>query len=137
MNEDEKRWMVNYLASLEEVDSKSDMFRFPFGDEFLSRYRDKFLDNVDVANNLVQAFCLVYKCIQKGKIAEKDKFNHNYIPEFFVFASHGIGNCYLWQRISDEGFHVKITGYNEVIDYIYNNQNISDDTKLYLNILVR
>lgn len=131
LNEDEKRWMVNYLASLEEVDSKSDMFRFPFGDEFLSRYRDKFLDNVDVANNLVQAFCLVYKCIQKGKIAEKDKFNHNYIPEFFVFASHGIGNCYLWQRISDEGFHVKITGYNEVIDYIYNNQNISDDTKLY------
>ena len=46
------------------------MFRFPFEDEFLSKYRDMFLDNVEVANNLVQAFGLVYKCVQKGEILE-------------------------------------------------------------------
>jgi hypothetical protein len=37
----------------------------------------------------------------------------------------------LWQRISDEGFHVKVTGYSEVIDFIYKNQQISNKTKLY------
>lgn len=105
------------------------MFRFPFGDEFLSKYRDMFLDNVDVANNLVQAFSLVYKCMQKGKILEA--FDSNFKSEFFVFASHGIGNCYLWQRVSDEGFHVKITGYNAVIDYIYNDRNILPEVKFY------
>lgn len=131
LTNEETEWLTTYLDSLEEVDKKSDMFRFPFEDDFLSKYRDKFLDNVDVANNLLQAFALVKKCIEKGIASEEDEFDHNLKPEFFAFASHGFGNCYLWQRISDEGFHVKVTGYTEVIDYIYKNHQISNKVKLY------
>ena len=40
-------------------------------------------------------------------------------------------DCFLWQKISDKGFHVKITGYTEVIDYIYKIQQISNKVKLY------
>jgi hypothetical protein len=131
LTQKEADWLTEYLESLEEVDKKSDMFRFPFEDDFLSKYRDKFLDNADVANNLLQAFALVKKCIENGIISKEDEFDDNLKPEFFVFASHGFGNCYLWQRISDEGFHVKVTGYSEVIDFIYKNQQISNKTKLY------
>lgn len=131
LTEEEEDWLIRYLDSLEEVDKKSDMFRFPFEDEFLSKYRDKFLDNVDVANNMLQGYALVKKCIERGIVTEEDEFDGKLKPEFFVFASHGIGNCYLWQRISDEGFHVKVTGYSEVIDYIYQNQNITNENKLY------
>lgn len=131
LTNEETEWLTIYLDSLEEVDKKSDMFRFPFENDFLSKYRDKFLDNVDVANNLLQAFALVKKCMEKGIISEVDKFDQNLKPEFFVFASHGLGNCFLWQKISDKGFHVKITGYTEVIDYIYKNQQISNKVKLY------
>ncbi len=52
----EKEWLETYLNSLEEIDSKSDVFRFPFEDEFLSKYRNKFLDSAAVANNILQAF---------------------------------------------------------------------------------
>lgn len=131
LTQKEAKWLTKYLASLEEVDKKSDMFRFPFEDDFLSKYRDKFLDNIAVANNLLQAFALVKKCIENGIVSKEDEFDKNLNPEFFVFASHGFGNCYLWQRISDEGFHVKVTGYSEVIDFIYKNQQISNKTKLY------
>lgn len=131
LTEEEEDWLIRYLDSLEEVDKKSDMFRFPFEDEFLSKYRDKFLDNVDVANNMLQGYALIKKCIERGIVTEEDEFDGKLKPEFFVFASHGIGNCYLWQRISDEGFHVKVTGYSEVIDYIYQNQNITNEDKLY------
>lgn len=131
LTHEEKEWLIKYLSSLEEVDAKSDIFRFPFEDEFLSKYRDMFLDNVDVANNLLQAFALVKKCIQKGFISEEEKFDNSLNPEFFVFSSHGIGNCYLWQKLSDEGFHVKITGYTSVIDYIYQCCYISKENKLY------
>ena len=131
LTEEEEDWLIRYLDSLEEVDKKSDMFRFPFEDEFLSKYRDKFLDNVDVANNMLQGYALVKKCIERGIVTEEDEFDGKLKPEFFVFASHGIGNCYLWQRISDEGFHVKVAGYSEVIDYIYQNQNITNEDKLY------
>lgn len=131
LTDEEEEWLIKYLDSLEEVDKKSDMFRFPFEDEFLSKYRDKFLDNVDVANNLLQCFALVKKCIKKGIVIKEDEFDSKLKPEFFVFASHGFGNCCLWQGISDKGFHVKITGYSEVIDYIYQNQNITNEDKLY------
>lgn len=131
LTDEENEWLATYLDSLEKVDSKSDMFRFPFEDEFLSKYRDKFLDNVAVANNLLQAFALVKKCIQEGTTLEGDDFNNTLQPNFFIFASHGIGNCYLWQQLSDQGFHVKVTGYSEVIDYIYKNSSISKETKFY------
>lgn len=131
LNTAEKSWLLKYCDSLEEVDRKSDVFRFPFEDEFLSKYRDKFLDNMQVANNLLQAFSLVKKCLEMGVISEEEKFDNNLKPEFFIFTSYGSGNCYLWQSVSDAGFHVKITGYTDAIDFIYQDDGITNHDKLY------
>ncbi|MBQ5317935.1 MAG: hypothetical protein J6K17_02435 [Oscillospiraceae bacterium] len=127
----EKDWLEKYLISLEIVDKNSDMFRFPFEDDFLAQYRDKFLNNIEVANNILQAFALVKKSIELGNITKEDEFDESLKPHFFVFTTHGIGNCYLWQSITDDGFHVKVKGYIDVIDYIHKNTNISIETKLY------
>lgn len=116
---DEQAWLSAYLASLELVDKKSDMFRFPFDDAFLSQYRDKFLDNVAVTNNLVQAMDIIEKCLNCGQTSQDDDFDAKLVPTFFVFASHGFGNCYLWQPISDEGFFMKIQGYNDVAQFLF------------------
>ena len=131
LSDEEKGWLTKYLCSLEEVDKNSDMFRFPFDDDFLSKYNDKFLDNIAVANNLIQCFELVRKCINKGVVDAGAVFNNKLTTSFLVFTSHGIGNCYLLQKISDSEFHIKLIGYTEVIDYIYNNQHISNANKLY------
>lgn len=80
---------------------------------------------------MLQSYVLIKKCIERGIATEVDEFDRKLRPEFFVFASHGIGNCYLQQRISDEGFHVKIISYSQVIDYIYQNQNITNKNKIY------
>lgn len=131
LSNEEKRWLVQYLASLEEIDGNSSLFRFPFEDEFLSRYKNEFLDNFQVANNMLQAFNIIQKCIQKGNIDEESKFDNTLKPEFFIFTPDGTGNCWLHQEVSDEGFHVRITGYSGVIDFIYNNKEISKETKFY------
>lgn len=131
LSESERKWLVTYLASLESVDKKSDVFRFPFEDKFLSKYRDKFIDNVDVANNMLQASALIKKCIEYGSENGNNAFNSQLKPEFLIITSHGIGNCYLWRRVLDNGFYVKITGYMEVADYIFQNNNLSVDDKLY------
>ena len=60
---DEYNWIKKYLLSLEEVDAKSDLFRFPFEDDFLSVYRDEFLDVVDMANSMLQAYGIIQKCL--------------------------------------------------------------------------
>ena len=127
----ESDWLSTYLMSLEEVDRKSDMFRFPFDDVFLKRYRNKFLDNVALANNMLIAFSLIQKCIECQNAEPDSVINETFPPEFFVFSSHGIGNCYLWQGLFDDGFHVKVEGYISVIDFIYNNHSIELKTKAY------
>ena len=131
LTSEENKWLDKYFVSLEYIDNKSDVFRFPFEDRFLSKYKDKFLNNVDVANNLLQAFALVKKCIQEGFFIEEDKFDASFKPEFLIFAPHGFGNCWLKQKVSDRGFDMKVTGYSEVTDFIYENQKISKETKFY------
>ncbi|AMJ41416.1 hypothetical protein [Anaerotignum propionicum] len=131
LTQEEKQWLEEYFISLELVDAQSDMFRFPFEDDFLSKYRNKFIDNVDVANNLLQASALIKKCIECGIVSSDDSFDNNLKPEFFIMASHGIGNCYLWQSLTDEGFHVKITGYIAVADFIFKNKELHNEEKLY------
>lgn len=119
LSPDEQVWLSAYLTSLELIDKKSDMFRFPFDDNFLSQYRDKFLDNVAVANNLIQAIDLIEKCLSCGQTSPDADFDAKLPPTFFVFATHGFGNCYLWQPISNEGFFVKIQGYNDVAQFLF------------------
>lgn len=132
LTNEEKQWLIDYLASIEEVDGKSDMFRFPFEDEFLAQYRDQFLDNVAVANNMVQAFSIIRKCINCGMFDSNRGFEVDWKPEFLILSSHGIGNCYLWEPVSDNGFHTKVTGYIEVADFIYYEcSSISLEEKLY------
>ena len=131
LTDKEEKWLTKYLGSMEEVDKNSDVFRFPFEDDFLSKYGDRFLDNKVVANNLLHAFELVKKCIEKGIIFKKEEFDITLEAEFFVFKSDGFGNCHLWQEVSDGGFPVKIRGYSEAIDFIYSNRNIANKDKLY------
>ncbi len=130
--EEEKQWLIKYLASIEEVDKKSDMFRFPFEDEFLAQYRNKFLDNVAVANNMVQAFTIISKCLNCGGYNSNMEFKVDFEPKFLILANHGIGNCYLWEPISDNGFHTKVTGYTAVADFIYYKcENLTLRERLY------
>lgn len=130
--DEEKQWLVKYLASIEEVDARSDMFRFPFEDEFLTQYKNKFLDNVKVANNMVQAFSIINKCLKCGVYDSDNEFEADREPEFLILAGNGMGNCYLWEPISDHGFHTKITGYTAVADFIYYKcDNMTLEEKLY------
>lgn len=125
-------WLETYIDSLEAVDAKSDMFRFPFDEDFLMQYRDKFIDVVDVANNLIQAVNLLNKCIDKGAVTPGNEFDKSLMPDFFVFANHGIGNCYLWQSFFDDGFHAKYTGCHDIAHLLFDEcQDVSWKNKIY------
>lgn len=48
-----------------------------------------------------------------------------------MLASHGIGNCYLWQPLSDDGFHAQVTGYLDVSDFVFSSDKMSCADKIY------
>ena len=131
LSKEEGEWLKEYLISIEVVDKKSDTFRFPFSDEFISQYDQKILDVKSVINNILQAFSLVHKILERGSINDQVIFNDNLEPSFFVFADARIGNCYLRKDLFGKGFYSRIEGYTEVIDYIYNIKEISLENKSY------
>ena len=133
LNNDETTWLNSYLDSLTKIDTGSDSFRFPFEDDFVSSYKNKFLDNQKVICNLILAFNLIKKCIEETSYSEYDKYTKVLKPDFFIFTSHGIGNCYLCNDLvlNRIGYKEKITGYSEVINFIYNNKEITIKEKIY------
>lgn len=128
----ELSWLEDYLDNLEEVDKKSDLFRFPFNDEFLKRYRNQFLDVCSMGNNLWQSYSLVKKCLDKGNKSSIIEFDKNRAPKFLKFATDGIGNCYLWESITSDGFHKQVVGYSEAAQFLFCKcDNISNEQKTY------
>lgn len=131
LSTEELEWLNQYFDAVEYIDQKSDMFRFPFDDDFLKKYRDKFLDTAATANNLLQAFSLVRKCLEEGNCCSAEPSKLDLFPDFLILANSGFGNCYLWQPISDDGFHVKVKGYTEVSEYVFHTPNIALENKIY------
>lgn len=131
LKDEERTWLEKYLASVELIDTASDVFRFSFEDQFLSEYGNKALDIEAVANNLLQAFSLVEKCMEyEEKVCEYD-FNNRFKPVFFIFAKSGLENCYLWQPNYNDGFGIKIIGYRGAMEFLYNDKTLSKKEKIF------
>lgn len=132
LEEFELSWLEDYLRSLETIDESSDLFRFPFNDDFLAQYQNKFLDIVNMGNNLLQGYSLIKKCMNKGENSNIIEFDKNRTPEFLQFANHGIGNCYLWDSMTSDGFHKQVVGYSKVAEFLFVECNdISNEQKVY------
>lgn len=86
LTEEEYGWMKKYLHSLEEVDAKSDFFRFPLEDEFLLNYQNKFLDIVDMANSMLQAYGIIQKCLEIQEENRIDRFDALRSSVFFTIC---------------------------------------------------
>ena len=132
LTSEEYDWIKKYLLSLEEVDAKSDLFRFPFEDDFLSVYRNEFLDVVDMANSMLQAYGIIQKCLQIPENERIDRFDSTRASDFLQFANHGIGYCSFWESISGDGFHKQVLGYSLATEYLfYECDEISQEDKTF------
>ena len=132
LSDEEYDWIKNYLQSLEEVDARSDLFRFPFEDDFLAAYKNKFLDVVNMANSMLQAYGIIQKCLRIPEEERIDRFEALRSSDFLQFAGHGIGNCHLWESFSGDGFHKQVLGYGESAEFLfYECDEISKEEKAF------
>ena len=93
LTEEEYGWMKKYLHSLEEVDAKSDFFRFPLEDEFLLNYQNKFLDIVDMANSMLQAYGIIQKCLEIQEENRIDRFDALRSSVFYNLQTMDLGTA--------------------------------------------
>ncbi len=123
----DKLWLQRYFDSLEKTDKKSDMFRFPFDNDFLKSYRNSILWNHKISINLVSAFLLIGRCLG----LDISSALYNLQPEFMLFTNCSVANCRLEQDDLEDGYYIKIRGYAESIDFLYENKDILKETKCY------
>lgn len=119
INDEEKNWIEGYLDSLEIVDSNSDLFRYPFKDEFLGQYMNNFLDIVDMGNAFLNAYTILKKCFCGKEDASIIEIDVSMSTDFLIFANDGFGNCYLWESSSGDGFHKQVVGYDAVAYFLF------------------
>lgn len=115
----EKKWIKDYLNNLEIVDSNSDLFRYPFKDEFLKQFKNDFLDIVDMGNTFLNAYTILKKCFCGKEDTSIIEIDVAMSADFLFFASHGFGNCYLWESSSGDGFHKQVVGYSAVAYFLF------------------
>lgn len=125
INADELLWTELYLGNLETVDRESDLFRYPFKDDFLEKYKNSFLDVVDMANGFEQCYSILYKCVDTKHLPLKyqNDIDCSISTEFLHFSSHGIGNCQLYESPWSDGFYKQIEGYSNVAAFIFNHSD--------------
>jgi hypothetical protein len=130
----EQMWLETYLASIEEVDSSSDLFRYPFKDQFMQQYGEKALDVWHMGNRLIYCYSTLNKMIH-GEWFEGDELDYKEEPRFIELASSGINNCYLWDSPWSDGFHKQVVGYSEVATFLYGKFEKSKEKTLFYPIV--
>ena len=132
ITEAEKIWIQKYLDDIELVDSSSTLFRYPFKDEFISRYNNDFLDICEMGNSLLNAYAILskeYNGIADDSIYEIETERD---CKFLIFASDGFGNCQLWDSPWGDGFHKQVEGYSDVAEFIYEKyKNESNQNQIF------
>lgn len=130
LNDFEEDWLFKYITSIEEVDSQSDLFRYPFKDEFTKKYEEDSLDIVEMSNGLINCYSILNKMIY-GKWFEELEFDFDIKPIFLQLASTANGNCYLWESPWSDGFYKQVTGYSEVGAFLLDKFKETKDGMLF------
>lgn len=133
LESEEEIWLEKYLYSIELIDSSSDLFRYPFKDNFMQQYANEALDVLHMGNRLIYCYSTLNKMIF-GEWFEEDELDLMEEPQFLAFATSGMSNCYLWDSPWSDGFHKQVVGYSEVASFLVNNFNESKDKTLFYPI---
>ena len=122
LNNDEKTWVDSYLSELELIDSSSSLFRYPIKNGYLNQFQNDFLDIVDMSNSIETCYSIIFKCVESKHSPLKYSANIDltYQPKVLFFASHGIGNCMLYQSPWDPGYYSHIQGYSNIAYFLIN-----------------
>ncbi|AKA68760.1 hypothetical protein [Clostridium scatologenes] len=130
LNEANRVWLEKYLDSIEVVDSSSDLFRYPFKDDFMQQYGGKALDVWHMGNRLIYCYSILNKMIF-SEWFDEEELDLEEEPMFLQLASSGINNCYLWDSPWSDGFHKQVTGYSEVAKFLFEKFKESKDEELF------
>lgn len=130
----EQIWLEEYLDSIEVIDSNSDLFRYPFRDDFMQQYGNQSLDVLHMGNRLLYCYSTLNKLIL-NEWYDNDVLDLGEEPQFLCLTNLNYSNCYLWDSPWSDGFHKQIIGYSEVAGFLFDRFNLSKEASLFYPIV--
>ena len=130
LNEDEIEWLKDFLKSLQEIDKKSDMFRFPFYENILENNMGRLLDTNTVVSALSTAYLMLLKMSDETDEYDSEIKIKDLKPQLFTYTKSPEGNCYFWQPEGDKGYMLKKLGYRESIEILYDDETVDKEKKM-------
>lgn len=136
--------MENYFAQIDEIDSMGDLFRYPFDEDFLKKYHQKFFDFYD----MFYVYALYYEYlhweftetpyiildVDDIKVAKESRDSKN--NSFIIEAPHGIGYFMIWETNNDHPSFNQIEGYQKIGKYLYHHVvNNPDDKSIQVPLM--
>lgn len=134
LSPNEQIWLETYLDSIELVDSSSDLFRYPFKDDFMQQYGNQALDICHMGNRLVYCYSTLNKMLF-GEWFDAIELNFQEKPQFIQLASSYMGNCYLFDSLWSDGSYKQVTGYSEVAGFLFEKFKESKNEVLFYPIV--
>lgn len=127
ISEAEFAWLQKYLSDVEEIDSSSTLFRYPFKLKFLDEYSNKFVQIRNTANTMLLAYDIIFNSLNYMEKVEIPPVEDFPTPTFFTFTDNGIGNFRLggWNVIvqSADDYYGVIQGYTMVSEFLVSVEN--------------
>lgn len=135
--------MEAYFAEIDAIDSMGDLFRYPFDEDFLKTYHNKFFDIYE----MFAVYALYYEylhweytgnpngILNDDNLKESQNIRNCNNNKFIIESSHGIGYFMIWETNTDHPSYKQIEGYQKIGKYLYHhviNNSVKDPVQVPL-----
>ena len=120
--------MTSYFSEIDTIDPAGDLFRYPFNEDFLRTYHNRFFDIYDMFGLYSLYFKDLnyeytgkpYEILDLETIKQMNDIREKRGNLFIIEATHGMGYFMIWEPNYDYPSYNQIEGYGKIGKYLYN-----------------
>lgn len=111
------QWLKDFLSDISQLDSESDMFRYPFGNQFKILFeRQTNISLKATHDNMNKAYSIVKELFSTGMFSEQ--IYEAYEPKLIIEGGHYYQQSVVGYKYSQYSFYPYFSSYNEVGDFL-------------------
>lgn len=116
-NNENAKWLMDYLTDISRIDKESDMFRYPFGNNFKALFeRQTHISLVATHDNMNKAYKIIKEIYDNGMFSEQ--IYEAYSPQLIIEGGQYYQQSVVGYRYSKNSFYPYFSSYVEVGSFL-------------------
>ncbi|WP_338546576.1 hypothetical protein V1225_12005 [Emergencia sp. JLR.KK010] len=111
------KWVMDYLSDISRIDKESDMFRYPFGSNFKALFdKQTHISLVATHDNMNKAYTVIKETYDTGAFPTQDY--ESYSPQLIIEGGHYYQQSVVGYKYSRNSFYPYFSSYSEVGNFL-------------------